>query len=254
MSSLSVDPTRRFSQRAENYVKYRPHYPGEIIEWLSNECGLTPEWTIADIGSGTGFLAELFLQNGNPVYGVEPNADMRHTGEEYLGEYPRFTSIEGTAENTALVTNSMDLVTAGQAFHWFEPDATREEFQRILKTGGWVVLVWNERRLNTNFQQEYETLLLRYAPEYKTVIGSHFDPVTLNRFFDSSYHKACFGNVQKLDFNGFCGRLQSASYCPEEGTANHKRLFAGIELLFDQYVKNSQLDFEYDTKVFLGQL
>ena len=116
--TLLQDSTERFSQRAENYVKYRPHYPAEIIDWLKTECDLVPESIIVDVGSGTGFLAELFLQNGNSVFGVEPNADMRNAGEVYLKKYSNFSSVDGTAEITSLSDHSIDLVTAGQAFHW----------------------------------------------------------------------------------------------------------------------------------------
>ena len=250
--TLLQDSTERFSQRAENYVKYRPHYPAEIIDWLKTECDLVPESIIVDVGSGTGFLAELFLQNGNSVFGVEPNADMRNAGEVYLKKYSNFSSVDGTAEITSLSDHSIDLVTAGQAFHWFEPEVTRKEFKRILKTNGWVVLVWNERRLVTPFQQEYEALLLQYAPEYKTVISSHFDSTVLDKFFTAGYREARFDNIQQLNLESFYGRLLSASYCPAEGSENHANLFSGIADLFERYIDDDKLAFGYDTRVFAG--
>src|ERR1700682_5471344 len=135
-----ADAKQRFSNRAADYVRYRPGYPSELLDVLRNECDLRPGHVIADIGSGTGFLSELFLKNGNRVYGVEPNSEMRQAGEEYLASYDGFSSIEGSAESTTLEDASVDFVTAGQAFHWFEPAGAHREFARILKPTGWVVL------------------------------------------------------------------------------------------------------------------
>lgn len=113
------DSTQRFSTRVANYIKYRPLYPPAVLETLGQRCGLTDRSIIADVGSGTGILAEMFLRNGNTVYGVEPNREMREAGERLLVDYPNFHSIDGTAEATALEDGNVDFVTAGQAFHWF---------------------------------------------------------------------------------------------------------------------------------------
>src|SRR5580692_5497799 len=128
-----MDNTERFSSRVGNYVKYGPGYPTEILRYLEEETGFGPDWVVADIGSGTGISTALFLDNGNTVYGIEPNQSMRESAEELLGSQERFTSVNGTAENTGLKTASIDLVVASQAFHWFEPIATRKEFSRILR-------------------------------------------------------------------------------------------------------------------------
>ncbi len=140
-----ADSKNRFSSRVADYLRYRPHYPVGVLELLREHSGLSPAHAIADIGSGTGFLAELFLKNGNVVFGVEPNKEMREAGEEYLAAYPRFTSINASAEATTLSAASIDFVAAGQAFHWFAPEATRREFVRILRPDGWVAIVWNDR-------------------------------------------------------------------------------------------------------------
>src|SRR5437870_2796600 len=152
----SLRPKERFSRRVENYVKYRPGYPGAVLDWLRQHCGLTADWVIADIGSGTGFLAELFLKNGNRVFGTEPNSEMRAAGETLLKKYSRFVSVDGSAEATGLDSSSVDLITAGQAFHWFDRPRARQEFERILKPGGWAALVWNERLINTPFLVAYD--------------------------------------------------------------------------------------------------
>ena len=142
----SSDPTQRFSSRVENYIRYRPGYPHAIVELLQNECHLTPDSVIADVGCGTGMFARLFLENGNRLFGIEPNAEMRKAGDDFLAGYPKFQSIDGKAETTTLPDRSVDFVTAAQAAHWFHRQDARREFVRILKPGGWAVMVWNERR------------------------------------------------------------------------------------------------------------
>src|SRR5437867_8468442 len=162
--------TERFSNRVENYVRFRPRYPREVLELLKADCGLKPEAVVADAGSGTGFLAELFLANGNRVFGIEPNKEMREAGERWLQRYSRFSSIAATAEATTLPSQSVDFITAGQAFHWFDRERCREEFARILRPGGWVVLVWNDRRTeSTAVLKDYEQLLLSYGTDYEQV-------------------------------------------------------------------------------------
>src|SRR5882724_12052314 len=169
-----ADAKQRFSNRVADYVRYRPGYPPAALDLLRTECGLRPGHVIADIGSGTGFLSELFLKNGNLVYGVEPNEAMRRAGEEYLASYDGFSSIEGSAEATTLDDAGVDFVTAGQSFHWFEPDSARREFVRILKPGGWMVIVWNDRRMDeAPFTRAYENLLERFGIDYKQVKDSY---------------------------------------------------------------------------------
>ncbi len=135
-----------FSRRVENYIKYRPRYPQTIIALLQRECHLTTTAVIADIGSGTGLLTEVFLKNGHRVFGVEPDSEMRAAAEYLLQRYRHFTSISATAEATTLADHSVDVVTAGQAFHWFDREQARREFLRILVPNGYVVLVWNIQR------------------------------------------------------------------------------------------------------------
>src|SRR5215510_12762253 len=165
-----IDPTTRFSSRVDNYVKYRPGYPAAIISLLESECGLTHATVVADIGSGTGFLTELFLKHGNRVFGVEPNAEMRAAGERLLGKYPSFCSVNATAEAITLPDESIDLIVAGQAFHWFQHDAAKVEFKRILRPGRWIVLVWNGFRVETSaVVRGYHELLVTYGTDYKEV-------------------------------------------------------------------------------------
>src|SRR5438874_8595361 len=190
-----ADPTQRFSNRVENYLRFRPHYPEQILELLKTDCELVPDSVIADIGCGTGFLAKLFLANGNRVLGVEPNNEMREAGERSLKNYPSFTSIAATAEATTLPNQSVDFVTAGQAFHWFDRPRCREEFKRILHPGGWVVLVWNDRRTDsTPFLKDYEQLLLSCSTDYEQVNHKRIDDAALRDFFQADPFKRTIPN------------------------------------------------------------
>ena len=127
--------TERFSDRVENYIKYRPGYSDAIVKSLKETIGFDSNWVVADIGSGTGLSAEMFLKNGNKVYTVEPNKEMREAGEGFLGEYEGFSSVDGTSEATTLADQSIDLIVAAQAFHWFDRNAFKSECKRIGRVG-----------------------------------------------------------------------------------------------------------------------
>lgn len=250
-----TNPTERFTTRVENYARYRPEYPRAIVGVLAFRCRLSAESTIADIGSGTGILAKLFLQNGNAVYGVEPNDAMRTAGEQLLVNYPKFISIKGTAESTALPAASVDFVTAGQAFHWFEPENTRREFCRILRPSGWVALVWNERRLDsTPFLREYEQLLLTWGTDYQHVRHDRGDQPIADFFAPGSFTLEAFANVQQLDWEGLRGRVFSASYTPGPDHANYNAMVAGLEKIFRKHSQDGIVAFEYNTMLYFGQL
>ncbi|HXB94879.1 MAG TPA: class I SAM-dependent methyltransferase [Puia sp.] len=245
-----MKPTERFSDRVEDYVKYRPHYPETVVDYLRDTYFLSPEWTIADIGSGTGISAELFLGKGNLVYGVEPNPDMRKKAEELLGG--RFISIDGTAEATGLQGGCVDLVVAGQAFHWFDPVRSRAEFVRILRPGGVVVLVWNERLIETGFEQEYEALILQYGTDYKTINHKNISDEKIGAFFHpAAFSLAVFPNEQRFDLAGLKGRLLSSSYIPKEGPA-FAAMIGDLERLFDRHQSDGRVRVGYDTKVYSG--
>lgn len=253
---MNADPTRRFSNRVEDYIKHRPSYPRALVALLEEECGLTREAVVADVGSGTGILSELFLSAGVRVYGVEPNREMREAGEQLLAAYENFVSVDGRAEATTLEDNSVDFVTAGQAFHWFDPASARREFRRILKDGGWAVLVWNDRRTEgTPLLAEYERLLLEYGTDYKEVSSKWAEGKSIKALFGpSEVRTKTFDNEQVLDFDGLKGRLMSASYAPVPGHPNHEPLMRELAALFERHQRDGRVVVEYDTKVFYGQL
>ncbi|HVO59562.1 MAG TPA: class I SAM-dependent methyltransferase [Terriglobales bacterium] len=251
------DSTQRFSSRVENYVRYRPGYPSEILDVLKRECGLTADSIIADVGCGTGFLAKVFLEYGARVFGIEPNKEMREAGERFLEDCPKFMSLTGTAEDTSLPEHSVDFVTAGQAAHWFDRQRARREFRRVLKPGGWTVLVWNDRATDsTVFLREYEQLLQTYGVDYHEVrrvdmemgsaIASFFDPNPVST--------KTFPNRQEFDFGGLQGRLLSSSYSPQEGHANYEPMMAALRRLFEASQRGGIVQFDYETHMYYGQL
>jgi SAM-dependent methyltransferase len=248
--------TLRFSSRVENYVKYRPGYPSDVVDALAKECGLTAKSVIADVGSGTGILSEVFLKNRNQVFGVEPNREMREAGEKLLGKYSNFTSANGTAEGTTLVDSSVDFVTAGQAFHWFDREQARKEFARILKPGGWVALIWNERLTDTSrFLRAYEYLLQRYGTDYATVDHRNVDTEAITAFFaPQPFTLRKFENRQVFDYAGLKGRLLSSSYTPEPGHPNHQPMLNALRALFDKQAINGKVSFNYATLLYFGRL
>ncbi len=249
------DATTRFTDRVENYVKYRPHYPSVIIRFLRDYCALSPSSVIGDIGSGTGILTRLFLENNNRVYGVEPNKEMREAAEQSLIQFDQFHSVDGTAEATSLPTNSLDFVTAGQAFHWFDRDQSQGEFQRILKPDGWVALVWNEREgASTLFGQEYEQLLCTYGINYNKVTHKRLEQADTRQFFGRDYRFVSYPNAQHFNFAGLKGRLLSSSYSPQPKHPNYAPMLAALQLLFERHQTDDKITFAYQTKLHCGRL
>jgi len=250
-----LDPTKRFSNRVANYLKYRPGYPHEIIEVLKTKCGLTPKSVVADLGSGTGLLSEMFLKEGNRVFGVEPNAEMRSAGEEALVRYPNFVSINAIAERTTLPDHSIDFVTAGQAFHWFNREDARYEFLRILKPHGWIALVWNGFRVEKSpLIAGYQQIVLRYGTDYqevrREVIG-----LNIESFFTPGFCKsASFEYQQIFDFEGLKGRLLSASYAPQADHPDFNPMLEELRRLFEATKKDGKVAFDYDTELYYGRL
>jgi SAM-dependent methyltransferase len=247
--------TSRFSDRVENYVRYRPGYPPEALRLLKEDCGLTPAHVVADIASGTGMWTRMPLENGNPVFGVEPNPEMRQAGERLLASFPKFTSVAGTAEATTLADESADLVTAAQAAHWFDRVQARREFARILKPGGWLVLLWNERLTDsTAFLRDYEELLLKYGTDYADVRHERTTD-EVNEFFDPvPFHERTFDLRQEFEYTGIEGRLLSSSYAPGPEHPNYTPMLHELRRIFDAHAVAGRAAFDYKTRVYFGRL
>jgi SAM-dependent methyltransferase len=252
----SADPVTRFSDRVDDYIKYRPHYSHDVITALQSACALRPEHLIADVGCGTGMLAKIFLENGNRVIGVEPNREMRLAGEDYLAQFPNFRMIDGSAEATTLPDASTDFVIAGQAFHWFKPEPARAEFARILKPGGWAVLIWHDRDIvSTPFLRAYEQFIRTYSTDYEQVAHKYLASYdALQRFFAPEQVKMIQQhNRQHFDLAGLRGRLLSSSYIPRSGE-RHDAMMRALPEFFSTHAHNGEVVFQYDTKIYYGHL
>jgi SAM-dependent methyltransferase len=247
--------TQRFSSRVDNYVRYRPGYPREVLNLLKKDCDLATESVIADIASGTGIFTQMLLENGNRVFAVEPNAEMRRAGEEFLRSYPRFTSVAGTAEATTLPDHSVEIVTAAQAAHWFDREKARGEFIRILKPGGWCVLLWNERRTDsTSFLREYEQLLLTYGTDYEEVRHERTTAEIAGFFSPTPFELSTLEMRQEVDYAGLEGRLLSSSYTPTPEHENYEPMLRELQRIFDEHQINDRVSLDYNTLVYYGQL
>lgn len=247
--------TSRFSDRVENYVRYRPGYPAEVLRVLRDECMLNARDVVADIASGTGIWSRMLLENGNRVFGVEPNAEMRQAGERLLADFERFTSVEGTAEATTLPDESVDFVTAAQAAHWFDRERARREFVRILKPGGWLMVLWNERLTDTTpFLRAYEQLLLTFGTDYADVRHERTTEA-VNEFFDPApFEERVFALRQEFDYPGLEGRLLSSSYAPGPKHPQHTPMLHALLRLFDEHADAGRVSFDYSTRVYFGRL
>jgi len=250
-----TDSVERFSNRVENYIKYRPAYPPAVLQLLKDKAGLTRESVVADIGAGPGISARQFLENENIVYCVEPNDAMRQSAENILQKYPGFRSVKGDSENTTLPDASVDLVTAAQAFHWFRPEPTKREFKRIIKPGGYVALIWNIRLVDASpFLIEYEKFIMDNANDYAAVRHENITDREISDFFDGKLESAEFENVQIFDFDGLKGRLFSSSYMPAESSESGEKVEAKLRGLFDKHAEGGKIEISYTTKIFYSKL
>jgi len=250
-----MDSKERFSDRVDNYVKFRPSYPGEAINCLIDKTGVVTASTIADIGSGTGKFTQLLVSRGLQVYAVEPNKNMRHAAEKDMCDYSGFNSVNGSAEETTLPDHGIDLITVAQAFHWFNREKCGAEFKRILKPGGKVALIWNRRdKGGSEFMLEYEhTIKHIHGGEVPNFAHDTITDSVFGEFF-ASHESYYFHWAQHFDFDGLWGRAQSSSYSPPAGHPNHEPLKTALKELFDKYQRNSIVDFAYRTELIIGEM
>ncbi|WP_330961128.1 class I SAM-dependent methyltransferase [Photobacterium sp. 53610] len=250
-----TQPTERFSDRADDYQKYRPGYPQEMITALLTITGVEQRSTVTDIGAGTGILTRLLLDRGLQVCAVEPNDAMRQAADELLSGEPGYTSLKAPAEQISLPDHSVDLITAAQSFHWFCNEETRLEFQRIAKPNAYLALIWNRRRLTSPLQQEYDAMLRQFSPDYARVNHMSLSDNGISQFFAAGEMKRLsFDNSQSMDLEALIGRVRSVSYCPQEGSAHYTQLIRSLTQLHQTYQVNGRIAFEYDTQLYLGHI
>lgn len=250
------DPTKRFSDRVDNYVKYRPSYPHEILTYLKDECQLQPGSVIADIGAGTGIFSKLLLDEGYQVKAIEPNQDMLAAAKLTLSCHENFKPVDGIAEATTLEESSVDCIVCAQAFHWFNNGRTRVEFERILKPGRKAALIWNNRStVADDFLKAYDELLKNESIDYNKVNHQKIKDIDFKAFFkDGNYQLKKFPNEQVFDEEGLIGRAFSSSYVPPENTAEGNKFLAMLKGIFDKYNQDGKVVFRYDTEIYTGEV
>ncbi|MDF2646952.1 MAG: methyltransferase [Paenibacillus sp.] len=246
----------RFSNRVDTYVKFRPSYPKEAIDYLYDVVGLRANVIIADIGAGTGIFSKLLLQRGSQVIAVEPNQAMREAAEQMLSGDVNFRTVPGSAEATGLPNESVDFIVCAQAFHWFDRTAAQAEFHRILKPGGKVLLIWNSRLEHGNaFREEYDLLLRTFGSDYEKVTHKNISQETLASFFKyDSMQLERFAITQVLDFEGLKGRLMSSSYIPVPEHPNFKPMMTELQHIFERHEQDGKVFFDYETEVYWGEV
>ncbi|HUF20969.1 MAG TPA: class I SAM-dependent methyltransferase [Burkholderiales bacterium] len=252
---MSLAPSRRFSRRADHYARFRPGYPDAVLAYLAAECGLERSSRVADVGSGTGLLARMFLEFGCTVYGIEPNREMRDAGETALAGMKNFISVDGFAERSTLPDASVDLVIAGQAFHWFDHALARTEFRRILRGRARIALLWNYRRPDASaFMRGYEALLRRYCPEYPQLLDPERHRGEVIAFFSGGkVSEFSLDNRQTLDFEALEGRHLSQSYVPLEGES-FEPMMRELRAIYDAHQRNGSIAVDYETRMYCGSL
>ncbi|MDD1747505.1 MAG: class I SAM-dependent methyltransferase [Methanomassiliicoccales archaeon] len=248
-----LDPKQRFSGRASSYAKARPGYPPELFDHLFAVGALSAGCKVADLGSGTGIFSELLLDLGVVVYAIEPNQEMRELAEERLSLAPGFHSVPGCAERTTLPDGSMDAVTAAQAFHWFDPDQTREELRRVLKPSGQVIMVWNNREKEADpFNRAYSELVDRYSRDKHEIDALRQDPQ--ERFYPFGYHHEQFHHSKDFDLAGLECLITSASYMPKNGEAGYQEMIEELGQLFAGHQVDDKVKIKYVTDCYHGSL
>lgn len=249
---MRTKATNRFSGTVENYVKYRVGFPAELIDFLATKCGLAPDSVVADLGSGTGILTKMLLDNKNTVFAVEPNAEMRSAAERMLGRHPRFRSINATAEETTLADASVDLVTVGRAMHWFDAPAAMNEMSRILKPDGVAVVVWNRPREPVSQPlAAYRELLRIYCADLLPKNRRRSEAV--NILLRSGFNVELIDFAHRLDLKQLKGQVLSLSISPNKGDPNYRPLINGLGLLFAEYQVDGLVTFEYSTTAYYGR-
>jgi len=247
--------TGRFTGKSDVYRSARPGYPEELSKELQSLCSISENTRIADLGSGTGIFSKLLLDLGAEVIGIEPNSDMRLVAERDFAAIERFRSVDGSAEITNLPRDSVDMVAAAQAFHWFDIDRTILEIKRITKSEPVVALVWNQRDTSDAFQSAYDEKLRSIIPEYEHVVHTRIVERQIETLFlPESFGYREWGHSQVFDLEGFQNRMTSSSYVPSNADPIRVQLDREMLGLFQEFQQKGTVDFRYATKLYVGVL
>ena len=247
-------PKDLFAHKAEKYARYRWDYAPQAIETLLKTTGMGKEWVVADIGAGPGSLAKHLLDHAARVILVEPDPAMRRVSETHLGKHPAFQLIDASAESTTLPTASVDLITVGQALHYFEPEAARQEFKRILKPGGWLAVLRNygtDEDINAALEDVYSEengcnpLVIANRPPWKP----------LDFYFEGNdFQKFDFPCVDVKNRAEYIDALSTASYAPDEDHPLYEKFAAAAGEVFDRFNTGGKLENLVATELYLGHL
>ncbi|GAB4384659.1 MAG: class I SAM-dependent methyltransferase [Phycisphaerales bacterium] len=242
-----MNPTHRFSQRVDDYVRYRPDYPQAAIDAIFEGMGFASLLTVADVGAGTGILSRQLAARGALVVAVEPNPEMRAA----CTAHERILLQDGTAEATGLKDHSVDLITCGQAFHWFDTEKALAEFRRVIRGLGRLAIMWNTRDVDDPVTTGYTAAIRKASDEHPA--ESRMDDV--RGFEDSAYftdlRALTFPHVQWLTLDGLIGRARSASYCPTSGP-KYRTLMDELTALHARHADpKGRVALRYVTKLFL---
>ncbi len=251
--NAAADNTERFTGKGAHYAAARPAYAPEFLSWLAGR-GARSGAAVADIGAGTGKLTEALLALGCSVAAVEPNADMRAQADALLGGRSGYRSVAATAENTTLPAGSVDLVTAAQAFHWFDAEAFRQECRRILRSGGRVALVWNLRVASAPINAACEAVCRRHCAAFRGfTAGLNSGDARISAFFENGCERRSFANDIVYTKEQFVRRQLSSSYAPPAGDPACAAFAAALAELFDRYAAGGLLTVPNVTEAYLGE-
>lgn len=245
-----LNPTCRYSDRAEEYREYRPGYPKAAIEYLNNTIGLRGK-TVADVGAGTGIFTRMLAENDCRVFAIEPNEAMHAVCCRQLTDLHNIEFISSPAERIALPAGSVDVVTVAQAFHWLDAHAAAGEFRRLLRDAGAIVLLWNELALGSDRRVDYERHLLRFSSEFSTIDNEIDEEGIRSCMWHAQVRKAVFPHSQSLSEGQLLGRMTSSSFCPPRQDPRYADFLDSASEFFDRYQKSGFIELEYETFVYV---
>jgi SAM-dependent methyltransferase len=170
-----------FGRAVEAYERGRPAYPLEAVAWLVDALRIGPGTTVVDVGAGTGKFTAQLVPTGATIVAVEPIDAMRETLSANL---PTVAAVPGTAEALPLETASANAIVAAQAFHWFNVPRAAAEFHRVLRPGGRLGVIWNERDTSVDWARELDAIVEPYRREgphprlqREVELGDRFGPL-----------------------------------------------------------------------------
>ena len=248
--------TERFSGRVEAYIAYRPRFPRGIITFLREHGALPEDAVVADVGAGTGMLAEIFLETGHRVIAVEPNAEMLQACRELASQRPALEVVEGTAEATTLPDASVDLIAVGRAMHWFDWPRAHREFERILRPGGWVLVATNGHRdSGAAVSNQLSEILRRWRTDSAEADTRRDFKQRLQEFLDtSSWQRTTLHHSMTVDFATLLGYAESLSAIPRPGERGYEGMVPELRAVFAEYQREGMLVTPLVCELFLGRL